>query len=223
MAFAWLYPALLSLAALLSPATVSPTAPSPPAPSPTAPSPPALAPPQPSLAGDLLVASPHIGDPRFRQTVILIVEQGAGGALGIVVNRPLAVVPLAGLLNAMGLSGAGVKATIRIFAGGPVDPAAGFILYSPADRRTGRHPGGIDIDGHVAMTENPDILLDIAHGSGPKRSLLAFGYAGWGPGQLAMELARGDWFTIPETARLVFDDPRNRVWDDAMAARTTPL
>ena len=209
MALAWFYPALLSLAALLSPATVSPTAPSPPA----------LAPPQATLAGDLLVASPHIGDPRFRHTVILIVEQGDGGALGIVVNRPLAVVPLAGLLKAMGLSGAGVKATIRIFAGGPVDPSAGFVLYSADDRRA----GGVDIDGHVAMTENPKILLDIARGSGPKRSLVAFGYAGWGPGQLAMELARGDWFTIPETARLVFDDPRDRVWDDAMAARTTPL
>jgi putative transcriptional regulator len=209
MAFAWFYPALLSLAALLSPATVSPTAPSPPE----------LAPPQASLAGDLLIASPDIGDPRFRRTVILIVEQGAGGALGIVVNRPLAMVPLAGLLKAMGLSGAGVHATIRLFAGGPVDPSAGFVLYSPPDPR----PGGIAIDGHVAMTENPQILLDIAHGTGPKRSLVAFGYAGWGPGQLAMELARGDWFTIPETARLVFDDPRDHVWDDAMAARTTPL
>lgn len=211
MTLVWLYPALLSVAALLSPATVSPTAPSPPE----------LAPPQPSLAGDLLVASPHIGDPRFRHTVILIVEQGDGGALGIVVNRPLARVKLAGLLNAMGLSGAGVTATIRIFAGGPVDPSAGFVLYSYSadDRRA----GGIDIDGHVAMTENPEILLDIAHGRGPKQSLLAFGYAGWGPGQLAMELARGDWFTIPETAGLVFDDPRDRVWDDAMAARTTPL
>ncbi len=209
MAFTWLCPALLSVAAMLWPAALPPATPS-------------LneaAPQDASLAGDLLIASPHIGDPRFSHTVILIVEQNSGGALGIVINRPLAEVPLGSLLKAMGMNGAGVKATIRIFAGGPVDPSAGFVLHSVDYRGAGT----IEIDGRIAMTESPNVLEDIAHDRGPKKSLVAFGYAGWGPSQLEMELARGDWFVIPETAKLVFDEKRDRVWADAMASRTTPL
>ncbi len=213
MAFTWFHPAALSLAAMLWSATLPPAAPATPELAPPA------APPHASLAGDLLIASPHIGDPRFSHTVILIVEQDAGGTLGIVINRPVALVPLGGLLQAMGLSGAGITAKIRVFSGGPVDPSAGFVVHS-ADYRGA---GTIAIDSRVAVTENPQILLDIAHGRGPRKSLAAFGYAGWGPGQLAMELARGDWFVIPETAKLVFDDKRDHLWEVAMASRTTPL
>ncbi len=209
MGFSWLSPALLSLAAMLWSATLSPT--NPPSPG--------MEPPHASLAGDLLIASPQIGDPRFWHTVILIVVQDDGGTLGIVINRPVATVPLDGLLKAVGLNSAGIKGTIRIFAGGPMTPTVGYILHSAEYHRAGT----IDIDGHVAMTQSPDILLDIGHGHGPKKSLIAFGYAGWAPGQLEFELARGDWFIIPETGKLVFDDKRDHVWDDAMARRTTPL
>jgi putative transcriptional regulator len=214
----WLHPALstaASLAAMLFSAALPPAMPATPAPQAAPPA----APPYASLVGDLLVASPHIGDPRFWHTVILIVEQDKGGTLGIVINRPMAVVPLAGLLNAVGLNGAGVTAKIRVFSGGPVDPTAGFVLHSAEYHGAGTVP----VDGHVAMTENLHILLDIAHGHGPAKSLLAFGYAGWGPGQLAMELARGDWAVTPETEKLLFDDKRDHVWDDATASRTTPL
>lgn len=205
----WLHHAALSLVALLWSAAVSPTIP--------------LHPdtqqPQTSLAGDLLIASPHIGDPRFWHTVIVIVQQDDRGALGIVINRPLATVPVADLLKALGLNEAGVKGTIRIFAGGPVGSVAGFVLHS-SDYHSA---GTIAIDDHLALTTNPRILEDIAHGHGPKKKLIAFGYAGWAPGQLQMELARGDWFVIPETPNLVFDEKRDHVWDAAMASRTTQL
>ena len=83
---------------------------------------------------------------------------------------------------------------MRLFAGGPVQPDAGFIVHSADYHR----PGTIDIDGRVAMTANPEVLRDIGHHQGPRQSLVAFGYAGWGPGQLEGELALGGWFTVPE-------------------------
>ncbi len=73
------------------------------------------------------------------------------------------------------------------------------------------------------MTANPQILEDIGHHHGPKESLFAFGYAGWGPGQLAAEMARHDWFTTPEEPKLIFDDDRAGLWSEAMERRTREL
>jgi len=172
-----------------------------------------------SLAGQLLIASPEIDDPRFRHTVILMVRHNRDGALGIVINRPVEERSLASLLEAIGESGKGVEGSVRIFAGGPVQPAIGFILHTSDYHRSGT----IDIDGRVAMTTSPDILKDIGAHKGPKKSLVAFGYAGWAAGQLENELARHDWFTAPGDPKLIFDDDRDQLWDDAMARRTLDL
>jgi putative transcriptional regulator len=172
-----------------------------------------------SLAGQLLVATPEMGDPRFRHTVILIVQHNKDGALGIVINRPLDEVPVAKLLDALRLDSKGSQGSVRVFAGGPVQPEIGFIVHSADYHRTGT----IEIDGQVSMTADPAVLRDIGHHQGPKQSLVAFGYAGWGPGQLDGELALGGWFTIPEDPKLVFETDRDKLWDDAMKLRTIPL
>jgi putative transcriptional regulator len=65
--------------------------------------------------------------------------------------------------------------------------------------------------------------VDIANGKGPEKYLIAFGYAGWGPGQLEGEMARNGWFTAPEDPRLVFELDRDKLWDAAMARRTREL
>lgn len=150
-----------------------------------------------SLAGQLLVASPDMGDPRFRQTVILMVQHNQDGALGIVINRPAEELSLAKLLEALGLDSTGIQGQVRIFAGGPVEPQSGFVVHSTDYHRTGT----IDIDGRVAMTSSPEVLRDIGHNEGPGKKLVAFGYAGWGPGQLEGELALDAWFTVPERSR----------------------
>ena len=82
-----------------------------------------------------------------------------------------------------------VAGTVRIFAGGPVQPEIGFVIHSTDYHR----PGTLDVNGRVAMTASREILRDIGNDNGPKQSLIAFGYAGWGPGQLEGELARRDW------------------------------
>ena len=73
------------------------------------------------------------------------------------------------------------------------------------------------------MTASRQILLDIGRKQGPEKSLFAVGYAGWGPGQLEGELAHNSWFTTPEQPKLVFDDDRVNLWDEAMARRTREL
>lgn len=174
-----------------------------------------------SLRGQLLIATPQMGDPRFARTVILMVRHDAGGAFGLIVNRPVEARTIESLLAATGRPSDGVTGSVRVFVGGPVEPGAGFILHSAEYRA----PGGEtwDIDGRLAMSQNPDVLRDIGQGKGPAKSLFAVGYAGWGPGQLEGELARRDWFTAPASARLVFDEDREKVWDLAVGQRSRDL
>ncbi|HET9814268.1 MAG TPA: YqgE/AlgH family protein [Xanthobacteraceae bacterium] len=197
-----------TVAAILLPATLYAALPTP-----------AEAPEQQFLTGQLLIASPTMGDPRFLQTVILMVRHDRNGALGIVINRPIGDRPLARLLEALGENDPGVAGTVRIFAGGPVQPDIGFVLHSTDYHRSDT----LDIDGHVAMTSSREILRDIGNQRGPNKSLIAFGYAGWAPGQLEGELAHGFWYTTPQDANLVFDDDRDDVWDHAMKRRTQDL
>jgi putative transcriptional regulator len=180
---------------------------------------PSAAPERASLAGQLLIASPSMSDPRFYQAVILMVRHDQKGALGIVINRPLEDRSLASLLGASGDTGTAVTGSVRIFAGGPVQPEIGFVVHSTDYHR----PDTIEIDGHVAMTSSREILRDIGNKQGPTKSLVAFGYAGWGPGQLEGELEQRFWFTTPQDSKLVFDQDRDKVWDDAMKRRTQDL
>ncbi len=172
-----------------------------------------------SLAGELLIAAPVMTDPRFHQAVVLIAKHDHNGALGIVINRPLGERSLALLLKAMGEEAQAVTGSVRIFAGGPVQPEIGFVVHSADYRRAET----LDIDGRVAMTSSREILRDIGNKQGPRKSLIAFGYAGWAPGQLEAELGQGFWFTAPEDPGLVFDLDRDKVWDDAMKRRTQDL
>jgi putative transcriptional regulator len=172
-----------------------------------------------SLAGQLLIAAPTIGDPRFYHAVVLMLRDDKNGALGIIINRPVGERSIESLLKATGASGAGVEGKLRVFAGGPVEPQLGFVVHTADYRR----PETLAVDGRVAMTASPQILQDIGHHHGPRQSLFAFGYAGWGPGQLAAEMARRDWFTTPEEPHLVFDDDRAGLWNEAMARRTREL
>ena len=176
-------------------------------------------PPPTSLAGQLLVASPSMSDPRFARTVILMVRHDKDSAFGIVVNRPIGERPLEDLLKMLGEKDATAGGTVRIFAGGPVQPEIGFVIHSSEYRQ----PGTIDISGRVAMTASREILRDIANNNGPKKSLVAFGYAGWGPGQLESELARRDWAIAPGDSKLIFDEDRDKVWDSAFSLRMQDL
>jgi putative transcriptional regulator len=177
------------------------------------------APGPPSLAGQLLVASPEMRDPRFYHTVILVVRHDRHGALGIIINRPVENRSLASLLEALGEKDTGIAGSVRLFAGGPVEPQIGFVLHTPDYHR----PETVDIDSHVAMTSSLQILRDIGNNKGPSKSLVAFGYAGWKSDQLEGELRERAWVTAAEDEKLIFDEDRDKVWDEAMKRRTQDL
>ncbi len=166
-----------------------------------------------SVAGQLLIATAALSGPPFEHAVILVAQHNKDGALGIVINRPLGERPIASVLQAFGADASGVTGNVHLFLGGPVDPEIGFVLHS-ADYHG---DNTLDIDGRVALSSGPQILRDIGLGKGPRQSLVAFGYAGWGPLQLDDELRQGVWDTVPEDPALVFDDDRTKVWSDAMA------
>jgi putative transcriptional regulator len=174
---------------------------------------------QASLAGQLLVATPSMGDPRFAHTVILMARHDKKGAFGIVINKPVGERPLASLLETLGEKETGAEGNVRIFAGGPVQPEIGFVVHSADYRRAET----IVVDSHVAVTSTREILRDIARKQGPQKSLVAFGYAGWAAGQLEGEMAQRGWFTAEEDVELIFDMDRAKVWDEAMKRRTQDL
>jgi putative transcriptional regulator len=172
-----------------------------------------------SLAGQFLVATPTMGDPRFERSVILIARHNKDGAFGLIINRPAAERPLSQLLEALGEKGAPVNGTVRLFAGGPVQPELGFVIHSPDYMG----PQTLGVDSRVSVTMSLDILRDIGAGKGPQQSLIVFGYAGWGPGQLEGEIARRSWTTAPADRKLIFDENREKLWDIVYALRIQDL
>ncbi|HXE17831.1 MAG TPA: YqgE/AlgH family protein [Stellaceae bacterium] len=169
--------------------------------------------------GQLLVAAPGIGDPRFAGAVIYMIHHGKDGAFGVAINRPVGEHTIAELLEALGQDGKGVAGKTRIFSGGPMEPGIGFVIHTSDfhDDHT------IAIDNRFSFTSDSKILRAIGAGKGPKKSLVAFGYAGWGPGQLEEELSHNDWYVTPADATLLFDEDRDAVWQKAYDKRVLKL
>ncbi|MFO1038847.1 MAG: YqgE/AlgH family protein [Geminicoccaceae bacterium] len=172
-----------------------------------------------SLAGKLLVADDQLADPHFRHTVVLLVESDEKGAFGIVINRSMAEVEAGELMRDMGRDDQGASGKIEIRMGGPVQPETGWVIHSPDYKAPTTH----EVTPEIAVTADPAILDEIAHGKGPTSRIVALGYAGWGAGQLESEMARGDWFTEPADAALVFGTAPDEMWDKAFAARGIEL
>jgi putative transcriptional regulator len=184
--------------------------------------------------GELLIASAAIQDPRFFHAVVLLVHHDGTGAFGIIINNPLGERPLAALLAGTdgkdGTDGnagkdgsdpkdSAIAGTIQVFVGGPVEPQLGFVIHGADYRR----PETLAFGDGLGLTASRDILRDIGHHRGPAQYLCAFGYAGWGAGQLDAEIARHDWFTTPAEPALVFDAERGTVWEKALARRIREL
>jgi putative transcriptional regulator len=171
------------------------------------------------LTGQLLVATSEMPDPRFAHTVIYMIHHDATGAQGVVLNRPLREIPLAMLLDQMGMESKGVQETIRLYAGGPVDTLRVLVLHTAGYKSEGT----LEVRNGIAVTWEPEILRAIAQGKGPRRTLFALGYAGWAPGQLEAEMKNGAWARATADEALVFDSDDGSKWDRAMARRKIDL
>ncbi len=165
-----------------------------------------------SFAGRYLVALPEMTDPRFRETVIYLVEHDANGAFGLIVNRTMGEVALADLLDRLGIDPGKARGSLRIYYGGPVEPDVGFVIHSVMYRTKGTRLLG----NHLAISPSLPVLRDLAAGRGPRHRLIAFGYAGWGPGQLEDEIARGGWAVIDGDPGLIFGRDDARKWQRAL-------
>jgi putative transcriptional regulator len=165
-----------------------------------------------SLAGQLLVAMPQMQDERFARTVIYVCMHNEGGAMGLVVNKLIDSLTLTELLDQLGIDAAGLRGETTVHFGGPVEAHHGFVLHS-ADYV---EDCTLVVEGGMALTASMDILRAIGAGKGPRRSMLALGYAGWGPGQLDTELQANGWLHVAADEAIVFDGDLSGTWHRAL-------
>lgn len=167
----------------------------------------------PYLTGQLLLALPGMGDPRFDRAVIAICAHDEDGALGVGIGALRGGIRLRGLLSQLDIV-PGEAPDAPVHHGGPVEPGRGFVLHS--EDWSGQDT--IKVVGLGALTSTIDVLKAIAEGRGPSRWLVSLGYAGWGEGQLDGELTRHGWSLAPASDALLFETPVERRWEAAFKA-----
>ena len=172
------------------------------------------------LTGQLLIAMPSMADPRFQQSVIYVCAHTPEGAMGLVLNRPIVKPTFDDLLTQLNVEPVPPAREIKLYAGGPVENARGFVLHT--SDWTGE--GSLRVTGETALTASLDVLKVIAEGGGPRECVLALGYAGWGPGQLDQEIQQNAWLSVPADETLLFDTEHDTKWRRAFAKlRVDPL
>ena len=171
------------------------------------------------IAGQLLIATPEMKDPRFAETVIYMVKHDADGAFGLVINRPMAKGSFEDLLKGFGTEINDAKGEVVIHYGGPVSMQQGFVLHSDDIMIE----SSMKVANGIAMTADVKMIEAMARGKGPRQSLVMLGYVGWAPGQLEMELKADSWFVIPGDKSLVFGKDADEKWREAMDKRQIPL
>jgi putative transcriptional regulator len=172
------------------------------------------------LDGQLLIAMPSMTDKRFARSVIYVCAHSAEGAMGLIINQPAAHISFAELLDQLKILPKGKLAAdvpeitdTSVHVGGPVETGRGFVLHS-SDYVT--PDSTLRIGEKFCLTATIDILKAMATRKGPKRSLLALGYAGWSAGQLEQEIQANGWLNCPADFDLVFDTDVDDMYEDAM-------
>ena len=167
-----------------------------------------------SVKDHFLIATEKMQDNRFEKTVIAMLGSDQDGAWGLVINKPLGTIPIALLIDpSINTSEEREKlyeVDIPIFWGGPVDVKAIFILHT-AEYRSDTTKNY----GNVSISQDLNILLDIANNKGPKKSLVIFGYSGWGSGQLEGEMEKDHWILSDLNLDIIFDKDSSSKWQNA--------
>jgi putative transcriptional regulator len=167
------------------------------------------------LAGQLLIAMPGIGDPRFERSLILVCAHDEQHAMGVAVNQPVAGLTVPDLLERLNITANLDVPPDLVLLGGPVERERGFVLHT-TDYRSQEMT--LDITEGVALTATRDVLEAMASDKGrPRRSFLALGYAGWGAGQLEREIRENVWLTCAPDEELLFGSDHEAKWSKALA------
>jgi len=167
-----------------------------------------------SVKDHFLIATEEMKDTRFSKSVIVMLENDKNGAWGLVINKRLGTMPIALLidpsLNTSKEREKLFKVNIPVFWGGPVDIKEIFVLHS-----TEYQSETTKNYGNISISSDYNILFDIAENKGPEKSLVIFGYSGWGDGQLEGEMERGGWILSDIDLDITFDKDSNTKWERA--------
>jgi len=167
-----------------------------------------------SVKNHFLIATEKMKDNRFEKTVIVMLDSDKNGAWGLVINKRLGTVPIALLIdpsiNTAQEREKLYKINIPVFWGGPVDKKEIFILHS-AEYQSDTTKNY----GNISISQDYNILFDIAKNKGPEKSLVIFGYSGWGSGQLEGEMERDHWVLSDLDLDIIFNKESNIKWNKA--------
>lgn len=166
-----------------------------------------------SLRGHCLIAAKHLRDPNFYKTVVLMIEHGQHGAMGLVINRPSSILvchALAGHFHDLD------EFEDLVYVGGPVEPSALLILHNAVDLSGGEKP----VIPEVYIGNSQQAFEEVVHRAARRDETLKFrvfsGCAGWAPGQLEGELAQGDWYVLPAEPDWVYQDDPYSLYEQAL-------
>ena len=166
------------------------------------------------LTGQILIAMPAMTDPRFTKSVIYICVHNEEGAMGLVVNKTIDSLAFPELLKQLDIGVHGIIGDRPIYHCGPLDTGRGFILHSLDYQQDST----ISITEGLGLTVTIDVLSDIAENRGPAQSLLALGYAGWGPNQLDDEIQQNAWLQSSADRELIFNLQNDKKWECAISS-----
>ena len=164
------------------------------------------------VTGQLLIAMPGMRDERFAKSVIYMCAHSEEGAMGLVLNQRLDSLTFAELISQLELDEKHLSRDVPVHFGGPVESGRGFVLHTSDYQQDAT----LEVVNGVALTATVEILKAIAQGKGPQKSLLALGYAGWGPGQLDMEIRANGWLQVPSDSEIIFDIEPDTKWERAI-------
>lgn len=167
----------------------------------------------PNYSGRLIIATPDMGDPRFRLAVIYICSHDEKGAMGIIINKPKAGLYISDLLEQIGIEGEVKVADTAVLNGGPVDIDRGFVLHSPDYFKD---ESSLKLSDTLTLTSTKDVLEALVTDKAPSKVMLAVGYAGWGAGQLEKEIAQNSWLVSEVDETLIFNDDLDSKWAKAL-------
>lgn len=144
---------------------------------------------------------PQMEDPNFKHTLTYVAEHSDHGALGFVINRSMGIC-LQEVFEQMNIdSEASFAIDAPVLEGGPVDREHGMVLHTCGDSWNSSK----DFGHGICISSSRDILVDMARGEGPDRSLVLLGHSGWGPGQLEEEMTHNAWLNCPADIEILFD------------------
>ena len=155
---------------------------------------------------------PHLQDPYFGNSIVLICEHSNDGALGLIINKPFEKPELKVLFQKLPEDQDKIiKIIPKVYFGGPVLIERGIVIHSSSYNSEDM----MEISDEFAITSSRKILQDIADGNGPKQYKLMLGHAGWEAGQLEYEIKQNSWVTLPVNSSFVFDDQVSNKWNEA--------